>query len=82
MPRGHLGSLGLWEPSGWSSHQLLCSTLKHGDLKKKLFVLLPALELCLRAGRASSELRGGASQPSTEQKEFHHSVVLTTGRWC
>lgn len=37
IPEGHLGNLGLWECSGWSFHQLLCTALKHRDLKEEAF---------------------------------------------
>jgi len=37
IPEGHLRNLGLWERSAWSFHQLLCTDLKHRDLKRKAF---------------------------------------------
>lgn len=37
VPQGHLGKLGLWERSGWSLHQQLCTALKQKDIKKAAF---------------------------------------------
>lgn len=37
IPRGHPGSLGLWERGGMEPPSVSCAALEHGDLKEKAF---------------------------------------------